>query len=55
MLSVYGSPLLQKAANLSTAEMVKLIIGRGGDIGYRTRQGHDALYQTMSNTKNSLL
>ncbi len=49
---VYGSPLLQKAANLSTPEMVTLIIGRGGNIGYRTNQGHDALYQAMSNTKN---
>ncbi len=49
---VYGSPLLQKAANLSSAEMVKLIIARGGNLNYRSRQGHDALYQAMSNSKN---
>jgi ankyrin repeat protein len=49
---VYGSPLLQKAANLSTAEIVKLIISRGGNLNYRSRQGNDALYQAMSNTKN---
>ncbi len=49
---VYGSQLLQKAANLSTAEMVKLIIARGGSLHYRSRQGRDALYQAMSNTKH---
>jgi hypothetical protein len=50
--TVYGAPLLQKAANLGSAEMVKLIIARGGDLTYKARSGHDALYQAMSNTKH---
>jgi hypothetical protein len=50
--AVYGAPLLQKAANLGSAEMVKLIIARGGDLTYKNRNGNDALYQAMSNTKH---
>jgi len=50
--TLYGAPLLQKVANLGSAEMVKLIIARGGDLTYKARSGHDALYQAMSNTKH---
>ena len=49
---VYGSPLLQKAANLGSVEMVKLIIARGGDLKYTSRSGNDALAQAMSNSKH---
>ena len=49
---VYGAPLLQKAANLGSAEMVKLIVARGGDLTYKTKTGNDALSQAMSNTKH---
>jgi hypothetical protein len=49
---VYGAPLLQKAANLSTADMVKMIIARGGDLTYRDRSGNDALSQAQSNRKH---
>jgi len=49
---VYGSPLLQKAANLGSAEMVTLIIGRGGDLKYTSRSGNDALALAMSNSKH---
>jgi len=49
---VYGAPLLQKAANLSTADMVRLIIESGGDLRYKDRNGNDALFQAQSNTKN---
>lgn len=49
---VYGAPLLQKAANLSTAEMVKLIIERGGDLFYQNRSGDNALAQAQSNFKH---
>ncbi len=50
--TVYGSPLLQKAANLGSAEMVKLVIARGGDLYYKTRSGNDALALAMSNRKH---
>ena len=50
--TVYGSPLLQKAANLGSAEMVKLVIARGGDLHYKSRSGNDALAQAMSNSKH---
>ncbi len=50
--TVYGSPLLQKAANLGSAEMVKLIISRGGDLNYKSRNGSDALSLAMSNRKH---
>jgi len=50
--TVYGSPLLQKAANLGSAEMVKLIISRGGDLDFKTRSGNDALSEAMSNRKH---
>ena len=49
---VYGAPLLQSAANLSTADMVKMIIARGGDLTYRSRSGNDALSQAQSNRKH---
>ncbi|MBN2419837.1 MAG: ankyrin repeat domain-containing protein, partial [Deltaproteobacteria bacterium] len=49
---IYGSPLLQKAANLSSTEMVKLIIERGGDLNYKDRSGNDALAQAQSNKKS---
>ena len=49
---VYGSPLLQKAANLGSAEMVKLILSRGGDINYKFRNGDNALALAMSNRKH---
>ena len=49
---VYGAPLLQKAANLSTADMVKMIIERGGDLTYRDRSGNEALSQAQSNRKH---
>ena len=49
---VYGTPLLQKAANLSTPDMVKMIIARGGDLAYRSRSGNDALSQAQSNRKH---
>ena len=49
---VYGSPLLQKAANLSSAEMVTLIIERGGDLHYKDRSGNDALAKAQSNTRH---
>jgi len=49
---IYGSPLLQKAANISSPEMVKLIITRGGDLTYKDRSGNDALAQAQSNTKH---
>ena len=49
---VYGAPLLQKAANLSTAEMVKLVLERGGDLSYKSRSGNDALAQAQSNSKH---
>ena len=49
---LYGAPLLQKAANLSSAEMVKLIIERGGDLHYKDRSGNDALTQAQSNNKH---
>lgn len=48
---ISGSPLLQKAANLSSAEMVKLIISRGGDLRYKDRSGNDALSQAQSNNR----
>ena len=50
--TVYGSPLLQKAANLGSAEMVKLVIARGGDLTYKSRIGNDALALAMSNRKH---
>jgi hypothetical protein len=50
--AVYGSPLLQKAANLGSAEMVKLVIARGGDLNYKSRSGNDALALAMSNSKH---
>jgi len=50
--TLYGAPLLQKAANLGSADMVKLLITRGGDLTYKSRNGNDALYQAMSNTKH---
>ncbi|BBO90691.1 ankyrin repeat domain-containing protein [Desulfosarcina ovata] len=49
---VYGAPLLQSAANLSTADMVKMIITRGGDLAYRDRSDNDALSQAQSNRKH---
>jgi len=49
---VYGMPLLQKAANVSSAEMVKMIIARGGDLTYKDRSGNNALAQAQSNTKH---
>lgn len=48
---VYGVPLLQKAANLSTSEMVQLIIESGGDLKYKDRNGNNALFQAQSNTR----
>ena len=50
--TVYGSPLLQKAANLGSAEMVKLILSRGGDLNYKFRNGDNALALAMSNRKH---
>ena len=50
--TVYGSPLLQKAANLGSAEMVKLVIARGGDLNYKSRIVNDALALAMSNRKH---
>jgi hypothetical protein len=49
---IYGAPLLQKAANLSTPEMVKLIIASGADLQYKDRSGNDALFQAQSNFKH---
>ena len=48
---IYGTPLLQKAANLSSAEMVNLIIERGGDLHYKDRSGNNALARAQSNSK----
>ena len=49
---IYGAPLLQKAANLSSPEMVKLIIASGADLQYKDRSGNDALFQAQSNFKH---
>jgi hypothetical protein len=49
-----GEPLLQKAAMLANAEIVKLIIDRGGDIHYKDGRGSDALIKAQNNFKNSL-
>jgi len=49
---VYGSPILLKAANLGTPEMVKLLLERGADLNYRLRSGSNALDVAMSNSKH---
>ena len=49
---IYGLPLLQKAANISSPEMVKMIIARGGDLTYKDRSGNNVLAQAQSNTKH---
>ena len=49
-ITLNGAPLLQKAARQCNAEMVKLIIARGGDLTYRAKNGQDVLFQAISNT-----
>ncbi|MBW2096785.1 MAG: DUF4412 domain-containing protein [Deltaproteobacteria bacterium] len=49
---LYGGTLLMKAANLGTAEMVKMLISRGANLNYRTRRGDDALSVGMSNSRH---
>ena len=49
---IYGLPLLQKAANISSPEMVKMIVARGGNLTYKDRSGNDVLTRAQSNTKH---
>ncbi|RLB13849.1 MAG: hypothetical protein DRG82_14905 [Deltaproteobacteria bacterium] len=49
---LYGGTLLMRAANLSTADMVRMLISRGADLNYRTRRGDDALSVGMSNSRH---
>ena len=48
---INGFPLLQKAVKQSTAEVVKLIIARGGDLGYKDRFGNNLLFSAQSNNR----
>ncbi|UCF83875.1 MAG: DUF4412 domain-containing protein [Desulfobacteraceae bacterium] len=49
---LYGGTLLMKAANLSTADMVKMLISRGANLNFRTSRGEDALSVAMSNSRH---
>ena len=49
---LYGGTLLMKAANLGTADMVKMLISRGANVNYRTSRGDDALSVAMSNSRH---
>jgi hypothetical protein len=49
---LYGGTLLIKAANLGTADMVRMLISRGADLNYRTSRGNDALSEAMSNSNH---
>jgi hypothetical protein len=49
---LYGGTLLMKAANLGTADMVKMLISRGANVNYRTSRDDDALSVAMSNTRH---
>ena len=46
---LYSGTLLMKAANVGTADMVKMLISRGADLNYRTSRGDDALSLAMNN------
>lgn len=50
--TLYGGTLLMKAANLGTADMVKMLVSRGADLNYRTNSGRDALAVAMSNSRH---
>ena len=49
---LYGGTLLMKAANLGTADMVKMLISRGANLNCRTSSGDDALSMAMSNHRH---
>ena len=49
---INSSPFLQKAVEQSTAEMVKLIIARGGDLSYKDRLGNNLLFCAQSNNRH---
>ena len=49
---LYGGTLLMKAANLGTADMIKMLISRGANLNYRTSRGDDALSVAMSNSRH---
>ena len=49
---LYGGTLLMKAANLGTADMVKMLISRGANLNCRTSRGDDALSMAMSNSRH---
>jgi hypothetical protein len=49
---LYGGTILMKAANLGTADMVKMLVSRGADLNYRTSRGDDALAVAMSNSRH---
>jgi hypothetical protein len=49
---LHGGTLLMKAANLGTADMVKMLISRGANVNYRTSRGDDALSVAMSNSRH---
>lgn len=50
--TLYGGTLLMKAANLGTADMVRMLISRGADLNYRNSSGNDALSDAMSNSRH---
>ena len=50
--TLYGGTILMKAANLGTADMVRMLISRGANLNYRTPRDDDALSVAMSNSRH---